>query len=267
MIALALVAFASPALWHPTGDLVARLSHAYAMYCEQLRKNGRADELEMTAYEKLNQMDARWFGPRDSTWTEVRRDIDFPTSGWLDAVPAGQGRVLESLAPRSGEDLDCRDITSSGFEIAQGESMLFTVGRVPEACNETPLMIQKHGNTWGPKEALPDLFNYNVEGLWFTKHYLVMNIKAEYEYAGAREGLAFWDLDGGWIHAVVAVTQVDFQGDSKEAELLDPRKGLGVYLRDLQDARIKESGDSVFIEKGRVKLVFWPAKEEWMLVP
>ena len=266
--ALVLIIAASPALSHEPTDLVVRLSKAYATYCDQLRKESRADELTMSGEEKTDSwVGGRWFGPRDSTWIEVKREIHVPETEWIAALPGAEARLVESHAPPDEFGYDCRDVVSAGFEIAHGESLFFTLGRAAEGCNETPLMIQKHGNNWGPKEPLPDLFDYNVVGLWLTGSYLIMNIKAGYEYGGCREGLAFWNLKEGWIHSLVVMTHVDYQGDAKEAAVLDPQEGLGVYLRNRSNAQVNESKSLFFLKDGSVKLAFWPAKQEWMLVP
>ena len=268
--ALAFMLGATPASSHQPDDLVARISKAYSVYCDQLRKDDRADELTMSGEEKADFLDVdvgRWFGPRDSTWTEVESQIHVPETGWTPALPAAEARLLETHAPPDDFGYDCRDVVSAGFEIARGESLFFTLGRAAEGCNETPLMIQKHGSTWRSKQPLPDLFDYNVEGLWFTESYLVMNIKADYEYGGSREGIAFWSLKEGWIHSLVEMTHINYQGNAGEAAALDPKAGLGVYLRDLSDARVSESKGLVFLNDGSVNLAFWPANQEWMLVP
>jgi hypothetical protein len=153
-LALALMIVASPAFPRPAGDLAGRLSQAYATYCDHLQKEGRENELTMSGVEKVNNWtDERWFGPRDSTWIKVKRPVVVPMEGWIQAISPGGGRLLESHAPPTDEGYDCRDAVSAGFEIAHEDSLFFTVGRAPEACNETPFMIRKQKNMWGAKEG------------------------------------------------------------------------------------------------------------------
>src|SRR5215470_1241883 len=164
----ALAVIASAAFAQLKSNLPFRLPSAYETYRNQLIKNSRADELKMTALD----MTFESIGPKDSTWTERRsRPGPFAASksAWVTAMANGGPGILPGAKVPDDEDsYDCTDMIASHFEIAPGESLLFTVGRTPEACNETPYMIQKHGALLGPRERLPDLLDYNVESIWYT---------------------------------------------------------------------------------------------------
>jgi len=92
---------------------------------------------------------------------------------------------------------------------------------------------------------------------------MVLNIKVEFEYGEIFEGLAFWDLNKGWIHSVVAETHAG----QEKTKRTDPTEGLGVLLRDLSSARIGEMDRVVYVDSGKAKLAFWPDKQEWMALP
>lgn len=280
LIVLAFVALASPALPQPAGDLVARVSQAYATYCDQLQKEGRADELTMRADEKLTAIEVwygpqdsswtpaglRWFGPKDSTWTQVDRRVRFPDSGLVGCFPGGLGgENLNPRLPSRDVNEDCQNFVAARFQVASQESVLFTMGHVVEGCSDTPWMAIRLDKKTS-KHVLPDIFGYNVQGLWYTPTYLILNIRVEYEYGATYEGLAFWDLDKGWIRSVVAETQAGVSwGD--EPPRTDPTQGLGVLLRGLSNSKIGEMERAVYVNSGKAELVFWPQTQEWMALP
>jgi hypothetical protein len=251
----------------PSPDLLSRLPKAYARYCSWLGHEGRADELEMTARERQDAyFDGRWFGPKDSTWTHVQRAVAFPESGFAHSFSGTTDwRTLDpELSPRD-DDEDCQNIVAAQFGIAPGESLLFTVGHAMESCTDNPWILWRSGDR-DFRQVIPDLFQYNVQGLWHTDRYLIMNIKVEYEYGDTYEGLGFWNLDEGWIRSVVAETHVgESWGD--EPQRTDPTEGLGVYLRDLAGARLLESGGVVYVDQGNARVIFWPESQEWMALP
>ena len=276
----ALLIVTSPALAERRSDLPSRLPQAYETYRKHLEKEGRADELTMSAEQKLEALEGwysppdsagtrielRWFGPRDSTWTQVERVVKAPLSALIGPYPGRLfGEDLDPNLPPRDSNEDCQNSVSGAFQVASNESVLFTVGHFMESCTETPLMVVR-ARSKEFKYVLPDLFGYNTQGLWYTGTYLILNIKVEYEYGAIFEGLAFWNLEKGWIHSAVTETHVGVSwGD--EPPRADPTEGLGVFLRDLRYARLGESNGHVLVDHGSVKLAFWPAKQEWMLVP
>jgi hypothetical protein len=262
-----LILLASAAMAHSRPDLFSRLPQAYATYCAWLRQQGRADELELTPRQLMDAYIAgRWFGPKDSTWTRVERSAEFPRSGLVLSLPGSTDwRPLDPTRPPQDEDEDCRNMVAGQFGIAPGESLLFTVGHAMESCTDNPWILWRSGDR-DFRQVIPDLFQYNVQGLWHTDRYLIMNIKVEYEYGDTYEGLGFWNLDEGWIRSVVAETHVgESWGD--EPQRTDPTEGLGVYLRDLAGARLLESGGVVYVDQGNARVIFWPESQEWMALP
>lgn len=259
---LALILLATPAMVLAKTDLIARLPQAHAAYSAWLRDQGRADELTMTAEQKFDSsLAGRWFGPKDSTWIEVRRTVKFPKTGLHPSLPGTtEWRDIKTPPPRWDENETCQNTIGSAFEVVPGESLAFTIGRAVESCTDTPIMISR-GHI---KYPLPDLFGYNVQSLWYTGPYLILNLKAHHEYGAEYDGLAFWNLKAGWIHSVVAETRVGAKFDD-DARREDPTQGLGVYLRDLKKVRIAESEDVVYVDNNGIRLTFWPKSQEWTI--
>src|SRR5262245_60535648 len=57
-----------------------------------------------------------------------------------------------------------------------GDTIAFTQGRAPEECSEAPRMIWREAGRLQRRRALVPLFNWNVERLWCTEHYLVFGV-------------------------------------------------------------------------------------------
>ena len=148
------------------------------------------------------------------------------------------------------------------FVLPEGP-VFFTIGRSAEFCSEVPIMIFEQGGR-RVVQPLPDAWAHNVEALWCTGRYLVMNLRAEYEFGGQSEGLAFWNLESGSIRAVLVLTRSGADAESKEP-IEDPIDGLGLHLRDLRAASVREDGDRVLVKTGPKTLVFWPTTRDWMV--
>ena len=59
------------------------------------------------------------------------------------------------------------------------DTIAFTMGRAPEVCSEAPRMIWSDAVHGRCRRIVSPLFNWNVEALWCTKHYLIFGLLAE----------------------------------------------------------------------------------------
>jgi hypothetical protein len=260
-------AFVIPPAWAAAPDLVPRLPQVFQVYDRNLHEQGRGDELGMTADQKFEaSLGGRWFGPKDSTWTQAERSIEFPKGALARSYPADTGFRLVDTTQTLTDDTACREIVAARFQLGSGKSLIFTLGHATEDCTDDPWMLWTHaGHRF--RHALPDLFGYNVQGLWYTGEYVILNIRVDYEFGGVFEGLAFWNLEQGWMRTVVAETHVGAQMDVDDPIQTDPTQGLGVDLRDLSEASLMESNGAVYVSRGDLRLVFWPERTEWMAIP
>ena len=115
-----------------------------------------------------------------------------------DHVAAGKAGLRLERSPAAFQPSgECSTTISATFYL-MNDSLSFTMGRSPEECNEVPRLIW---NDHGTRRAdpLPALYDYNVSAAWWSGHYIVLALEADYELGSHAERLAFWDLDAGHI--------------------------------------------------------------------
>ena len=139
------------------------------------------------------------------------------------------------------------------------DSLSFTMGRSPEECNEVPRLIW---NDHGTRRAdpLPALYDYNVSAAWWSGHYIVLALEADYELGSHAERLAFWDLDAGHI---VSSPQVHWEAEEWDQRLKKPLLGP---LSDWRQAIVEHAGDALILRNGSERVEVWPASLEFALL-
>ncbi|HEU4940368.1 MAG TPA: hypothetical protein VFT97_02000 [Candidatus Eisenbacteria bacterium] len=144
---------------------------------------------------------------------------------------------------------------SASFYLAS-DSLSFTVGRSPEECNEIPRVIwNDHGIQ--RVDPLPALYDYNVSAVWWSGHYLVLALEADYEGGSHAERVAFWDLGVGNI---VVSPQVHWEAEEWDQRLKKPLLGA---LSDWHHAIIEHRGDALILRSGSERVEVWPASREF----
>lgn len=133
-------------------------------------------------------------------------------------------------------------------------TIAFTTGRAAEACSEAPRMIWTDSKHRHWRRIIPPLFNWNVEALWCTEHYLVLGLEADYESGRHDERLAFWHLGIGRVVLSPSTTW----DDSSRAIRHDT--SLSQRLPGWREARIAEAGDAVVLARRDTIHVFWPSR-------
>ena len=123
------------------------------------------------------------------------------------------------------------------------DTVAFTVGRLPEACSEAPSLIWTDRAHRRYRRRIPPLFNWNVEGLWCTEHYLVFSPVADYEYGQHDERIGFWHLKDGRV--VLS-------------------SGL---IRGWREAHIAESNGALVFATEDSVLALWPERRSYSVGP
>jgi len=137
------------------------------------------------------------------------------------------------------------------------DTITFTFARVPEGCTETPGMIFRGPTGDVERIDVIPLFDWNVEAIWLTPHFLVFAVTAEYESALPQfVRIACWELETGrW-----------FTSPTRGSLMHRPGFDLPVLLPDWYSARAYETAGAVVLRGKTRGLALWPEKRAWSLV-
>lgn len=152
---------------------------------------------------------------------------------------------------------DCRDCIHRLF-LVDGDTLSFSEARVPEECSEAPRLSWRSASGSRHTEVLVPLYNWNVDALWCTPHFVIFGLHADYESATARDALVLWNLDSGsWQYAPSGVQYLGpyFTGMS-----------LAALLPSWPRVEIAEDGDAIVVKDRDKSVVLWPARHEWSLL-
>ena len=139
-----------------------------------------------------------------------------------------------------------------------GDTIGFTMGRAPEFCSEAPRMIWTDSRHRQWRRIIPPLFNWNVEVLWCTDHYLVFGLVADFEDGEHDERLAFWHLADGRVVLSPGLAREDSgRAVRPDASL------LGERLPGWRDARLAEVGEGLVLTKRDTTFAFWPGRRTY----
>jgi hypothetical protein len=138
-----------------------------------------------------------------------------------------------------------------------GDTIAFTMGRAPESCSEAPRMIWTDSKHRHWRRIIPPLFNWNVEALWCTEHYLIFGLVADFEYGEHDERLAFWHLADGQVVLSPGLAWDD------SGRAIQHGASLSERLPGWRDARLAEVGDGLVLTKRDTTLAFWPDRRAY----
>jgi hypothetical protein len=165
-----------------------------------------------------------------------------------------------AVSGTANEALECSLTVWSRFYV-DGDTIAFTMGRVPEACSEAPRMIWTDSEHRQHRRVIPPLFNWNVESLWCTEHFLIFGLVADYEYGEHDERLGFWHLGDGRV-----VISPGLAWDDSGRAVPHPAS-LTKRLPGWREARVAEVGEALIFAKRDTTLAFWPAQQAYSARP
>jgi hypothetical protein len=228
----------SPTAYYTTGgwgDLLARLES----FCARGRQIWRAP----WSYE--DETELRWTGEPPP---QLRRGLLFHRWSLADA------------APNWGSSAEDCSLTVWRRFYAHRETLGFTMGRSPESCSEAPRILWADPGGRHHRSIIPPLFNWNLDGLWRTEHYLVLGLVAPFEGGEEDERLAFWNLENGQI----VLSPGEGLGDS--ARVVRREGAIRVRLPGWRNAVIAEDGDALVVAKHDTSITFWPNRRAYSVV-
>ncbi len=173
-------------------------------------------------------------------------------SGFPEVATRFTGPCPGVSGPNGGNDAEACSLTVWRRFRVDGDTVSFTMGRAPEFCSEAPRMIWRTRDLSRWQRALPPLFNWNVEALWCTEHYLVLGLEASYEDGEHDERLAFWHVLTGRV-LLSPVIVWDGGGRTGEPDRYLPRRFPG-----WRTAAIAEIGAAVVLTRADTTVAFWP---------
>ncbi len=137
------------------------------------------------------------------------------------------------------------------------DTIMFTFGRAPEACSESPRMVFRSSDGLEKRVVMTPLYNWNVDAMWFTSHFLVFAVTAEFESALPQfVRITVWDLTSGrW-----------FTTPTREGLMHRPGFDLAALLPDWYSSRVYEAGGAVILRGEKRALALRPDKKAWSLV-
>jgi len=168
-------------------------------------------------------------------------------------VPVTPNSLLADSTGFSEEGTPVCSLTVGRGFLADGDTLVFTVGRVPEFCSLAPRMLWRSPGGQGRSRSIPPLADWNVEALWWTPHYLVFGLGAFYEGGGHDVCLAFWHTPTGRV----SVSPRSEWGAGDELPKR-PARYLEEVLPGWRSARMAEAGDVIILKGGDATIAFWP---------
>ena len=137
------------------------------------------------------------------------------------------------------------------------DTITFTFARIPEGCTETPGMMFRGPTGAVERIDVVPLFDWNVDAIWLTPHFLVFAVTAEYESALPQfVRISCWELETGrW-----------FTTPTRGYLMHRPGFDLPVLLPDWYSARAFETDGAVVLRGKKRGLALWPEKRSWALV-
>ena len=163
---------------------------------------------------------------------------------------------LSQPASVNEEAEECSLTVWCRFDV-DGDTIAFTMGHAPESCSEAPRMIWTDSKHRQWRRIIPPLFNWNVEALWCTEHYLVFGLVADFEYGEHDERLAFWHLADDRVVLSPGLAWDDSGRAVRHGASLSER------LPGWRDARLAEVGDGLVLSKRDTTLAFWPDRRTY----
>ena len=161
-----------------------------------------------------------------------------------------------SRPPAGNEEAEeCSLTVWRRFDV-DGDTIAFTMGRAPESCSEAPRMIWTDSKHRHWRQIIPPLFNWNVEALWCTEHYLVFGLAADFENGEHDERLAFWHLADGQLVLSPGLTGDDSARSSTTSLLSEQLAGW-------RNARLAEVEEGLVLTKRDTTLAFWPDRRTY----
>ena len=179
-------------------------------------------------------------------------------------LPLGAGLKFHSPVRRDleanwgNEAQECSLTVWRRFYV-DGDTIAFTMGRAPESCSEAPRMIWTDSQRREWRTIIPPLFNWNVETLWCTEHYLIFGLEADYEYGEHDERLAVWNLRAGRVVLSPGLAWGDSERTVRHEASLTER------LPGWREARIAEVGEALVLTKRDTTLAFWPDRRAYFV--
>jgi len=143
-------------------------------------------------------------------------------------------------APNFSGEGECSTLVWRRFYI-DADTLSFTWGRAGEVCSEAPRMIWKSYQGGRHVQPITPLYNWNVEAMWRTEHYLVFGLEADFESGTHDECLAFWHLTSG-------------------KTVLSPRMWLASKFPGWREAAAAEANGAILLARGDTIAAYWPGK-------
>ncbi len=137
------------------------------------------------------------------------------------------------------------------------DTITFTYARIPEGCSESPGMTFRNSRGARERVDLTPLYNWNVDAVWFTRHFLVFGVTANYESALPQfVRIACWELETGrW-----------FTSPTRDYLMHRPGFDLSSLLPDWPTARAHEIDGAIVLRGKKRGLALWPGKGVWSLI-
>lgn len=180
-------------------------------------------------------------------WQRVSRGLPVKDREFTAGEPSALGPACTG---------DCRDCVYRRFFV-DGDTLSFSLARVPEECSETPKLSWRAPSGDRHTETLVPLFNWNVDALWCTPHFLIFGLHADNEGAISGDALALWNLDTGvWCYAPSG-TQYGSYFTGMSLPGLFP-----TWPR----IEIAEDHGAIVLRGGHTFAALWPAQRAWAIV-
>lgn len=182
-----------------------------------------------------------------SHWQRVSRAVPLNDLEFISGQPSAPGPACAG---------DCRDCIHRRFFV-DGDTLSFSAGHVAEECSETPQLFWRSPSGDRHTEPIVPLFNWDVETLWCTQHFLIFGLHADYESDIPGDALVLWNLDTGvWCYAPPG-TQYGSYFTGMSLPGLFP-----TWPR----VEIAEDHGTIVLKGGTKAVALWPTQRAWALV-
>jgi hypothetical protein len=204
--------------WWPSDERALR----YARYERRLKTWVREQTMEI---------------PQSVTWQQ-------PNTG----LYADEGTTVHFKKVEKIDDSSCSNFLYKTFSM-NDSTVGFTIGRLPESCSESPMVIwyDKRKAQVGSARLIP-MYNMNVETLWCVPGFTLFGLEAFYEGGGSADMLVIWHVSSNqWVF---------FQVPEKRISDLIPN-----WLR----ANAAAVGDTILLREGNKTITIRPFEAKWNL--